>query len=97
MSRITPGPWEPMKNSDGFIRGIRGRHGPVSANVVNWGGISRAQTSNGQANALLLLAAPELLEVVALIHFRAMGELPDGRNIVEMARAAYAKATGAKK
>ena len=106
MSKHTPGPWEPMKNSDGFIRGIRGMHGPVCANVVNWGGISRAQTSNGQANARLIAAAPDLLE--ALEAAVKVGIIPkssakDGGatrhseqvRVADMCRDAIAKATGA--
>lgn len=58
----TPGPWEPMKNSDGTIRGITGMHGPERVNVINWNGISRASNEIGQANARLIAAAPDGLE-----------------------------------
>lgn len=35
----------------------------------------------------------ELLEVVSLLHFRCMGEVPDERNLPALAKAAYENAT----
>ena len=64
MSKHTPGPWEKVDGTDGITRGIRGWHGPESVNVINWNGISRATSVTGQANARLLLAAPDLLEAL---------------------------------
>jgi hypothetical protein len=63
----TPGPWTPMLGRDINIRGIRGNHGPESVNVVNWNGISRASSGNGQANAKLILAAPDLYAALQTI------------------------------
>ena len=77
-----------MTDRDGNIRGIRGRHGPESVNVINWNGISRASSTNGQANARLLAAAPDLLEAV-------MGLLVITNNLApeaQKARAAVMKA-----
>lgn len=94
-AKHTPGPWFSMDDRDGNIRGLRGRHGPESVNVVNWNGISRASSANGQANARLISAAPELLEALEAI--TALYDTDEGcRSIPEYtaARAAIAKAKG---
>lgn len=90
MSKHTPGPWEKVDGTDGITRGIRGWHGPESVNVINWNGISRATSVTGQANARLLLAAPDLLEAL-----RGVLRIADRKtDEFDAARAAIAKATG---
>ena len=99
-TKHTPGPWEKVDGTDGITRGIRGWHGPESVNVINWNGISRATSVTGQANARLLLAAPDLLESLSGMLAcwrsvcRAQGWEPE--HVVEAVRAqeAIAKATG---
>ena len=99
-TKHTPGPWEKVDGTDGITRGIRGWHGPESVNVINWNGISRATSVTGQANARLMLAAPDLLEALVLLeaemvasgnaHAKDFGWKP----AIEKTRAAIAKATG---
>lgn len=99
MSKHTPGPWEKVDGTDGITRGIRGWHGPESVNVINWNGISRATSVTGQANARLLLAAPDLLEALqdvdALWTHHSIAH-SDGKisPLHEKVIAAIAKATG---
>ena len=64
MSKHTPKPWQGVYDTNGITRGIRGWHGPDRVNVINWNGISRATSTTGQANAMLIVAAPELLEAL---------------------------------
>ena len=64
MSKHTPSPWEKVYDTAGITRGIRGRHGPEIVNVINWNGISRSTSVTGQANANLIVAAPDLLEAL---------------------------------
>ena len=59
---ITPGPWHPMRDRDGDIRGITG--GDNGRNVVNWNGISRPSKVEGKANAMLICRAPELVSML---------------------------------
>lgn len=58
----TPGPWElSLAHDRAYGIHARGANG-LRANVVNWGGLSRAASDEGQANARLIAAAPDLLE-----------------------------------
>lgn len=64
MSKHTPGPWEPMVGCrSGKVRGIRAG----SVNVVNFNGISRPMSDEGQANARLMLAATDMREVLGVV------------------------------
>ncbi len=93
MSKHTPAPWHLTENSDGLARGIHGAHGPVLVNIVNWGGISRANSENGQANARLIAAAPDLLEALVAVNDFISGK-PDAVEPFGLVRAAIEKATG---
>lgn len=103
----TPGPWWPVKNSVGSwgVKTYRDHSDmtPAEEAEICWpSGASicmsigdhteRRTSGNEEANARLIAAAPELLEVV-----QAMATF-NGRNnnthLKEMARAAIAKATG---
>jgi hypothetical protein len=64
--KSTPGPWQIVEGfRSGAPRGIKSITRNV--NVVNFNGISRACSDEGEANALLIVAAPTMLE--ALIEF----------------------------
>lgn len=99
MSKHTPKPWQEVYDTNGITRGIRGWHGPESVNVINWNGISRATSTTGQANARLIVAAPDLLaalqdvDVLWMHHSVAHS---DGKisPLHEKVIAAIAKATG---
>lgn len=100
MSKHTPKPWQEVYDTNGITRGIRGWHGPESVNVINWNGISRATSTTGQANARLIVAAPELLESLREMFAmwrsvcRAQGWEPEHLAEAVRAQAAIAKATG---
>ena len=91
-TKHTPGPWEKADGTDGITRGIRGWHGPEMVNVINWNGISRATSVTGQANANLIVAAPDLLEALQSLS-GALDATAYGAALAQ-ARAAIAKATG---
>lgn len=96
MSEHTPGPWEKVDGTDGITRGIRGWHGPEIVNVINWNGISRATSVTGQANAKLIVAAPELLRLLneALRTLEMWQDVLPAVILCEDIRSAIAKATG---
>ena len=94
MSGHTKGPWEfrPLTGEDsrgmGYIHG-----GPVDACIAHTGD-SSLWTSENEANARLIAAAPEMLEALQAI---ANGEGVYGAQAHEykqIARAAISKATG---
>lgn len=99
-TKHTPGPWEKADGTDGITRGVRGWHGPEMVNVINWNGISRATSVTGQANARLIVAAPDLLEALQelceivedAIEQKSAKDLDSFT--LQPARAAIAKATG---
>lgn len=103
-TKHTPGPWIPYTNGRGEILSIKGMHGPVSVNVTNGCGISRLCTENGQANARLIAAAPDLLEALQTLSETA-GRIAQGAAVIDergfntlahsisVALAAIAKAT----
>lgn len=59
MSGFTKGPWS--KATGGVGDKIRGIYGASGACIVRWGGIARPESEEGQANATLILAAPDIL------------------------------------
>jgi hypothetical protein len=59
MANFTPGPWHGQRgHQTPYIRGIFADGG----NIVNFQGIARPTSAEGQANALLMIASPDLLE-----------------------------------
>lgn len=99
MSKHTPGPWHPTPSSNGVIRGIHGSHGPILVNVVNWNGISRPTTENGQANARLMIASPLMLEALLAaeeLHRSGLFNAAPGQiaRVNELRRVAISAATG---
>lgn len=88
MSKYTPGPWAWLVDDKCIWIGVRG-----SANYlhtfaeVDYDDVDHEEA---EANALLIAAAPELLEALCLLVDRI--ESPDG-NPIKKARAAIAKAT----
>lgn len=102
----TPGPWRVLPEEAGvpYIR-IRGTRLGLRFKIANvpapsYKGAEHIEAEETQANASLIAAAPELLEALQLIAATdlqyvnpyAIGWM---RPIVESARAAIAKATGA--
>lgn len=88
-TKHTPGPWELLPGV--AEHEIKSQDGDYIAYVVghSWGAISSEQ---GDANARLIAAAPDLLEELRAIE-RFNTPLPCG--LLEQARAAIAKAEGA--
>lgn len=67
----TLGPWEVVYGSSGYPRAViaprdKGIPGAVG-NVVRWNGIGLPSSPIAKANALLIAAAPDLLEVAKLV------------------------------
>jgi len=92
----TKGPWVATLGMSGLIRGIRGEGGK---NVVNFNGISAPASEEGQDNARLIAAAPELLEAArqALSDLEWIEKQKAGTNMqasILILRAAIAKAEG---
>jgi len=54
--------WEPITDNHGQIRGVR--MSDSSQRVIRWDGICDPYTDWGQANARMIVAAPELLEAL---------------------------------
>lgn len=95
MSKYTPGPWEIERYSDGLIQ-IVGDVRIVSDDEENVTTVVEAVARGDEANARLIVAAPELLE--ALQDLDALrGPFPPSDEAVEAAwrkaSAAIAKAT----
>ena len=83
----TPGPWEPSINPSGTrAYGVHTHADGRRTNIVNWGGLSRAGSEEGQANARLLAAAPELLRMLreARTMLKAYGAEYDAAHIALM-------------
>lgn len=86
-AKHTPGPWE--------------MSGPtLKGNGYNIGSVNSHRTTEGEANAALIAAAPEMLEALEAIatHFDtpASGRLCNISDLLNDARAAIAKAKGQK-
>ncbi|HGM4307251.1 hypothetical protein [Pseudomonas paraeruginosa] len=88
MSKHTPGPWEIERYSDGLIQ-IVGNVRAVSEHEDHVTTVVEAVTRGDEANAKLIVAAPDLLDaLVALVECEQT--TPE---LWEAARAAIAKAT----
>lgn len=92
-SKHTPGPWSFVK-CDGGFRSFDADDWTVIAQnkivpALVWGGVAFEE---GEANARLIAAAPELLE--ALIAVRSVLDRNMSPNACAMADAAISKATG---
>ncbi|MGG4646007.1 hypothetical protein [Pseudomonas aeruginosa] len=88
MSKHTPGPWEIERYSDGLIQ-IVGNVRAVSDHEEHVTTVVEAVTRGDEANAKLIVAAPDLLDaLVALVECEQT--TPE---LWEAARAAIAKAT----
>lgn len=89
----TPGPWQYSPCE------ITGRYSIYHNGPVAYCGDTTASPGDGEANARLIAAAPELLAaLVALVGEADLGEVDlddDDRAKLDVARAAIAKATGA--
>lgn len=91
----TPGPWEVRRGSDGYIRQVVGPKGRI---VSRWNGLAAPTSNEGEANALLIAAAPDLLACLEQMVERheALGRPDDGWDglYIDEAKAAIAKAKG---
>ncbi|OWI73472.1 hypothetical protein [Pseudomonas aeruginosa] len=88
MSKHTPGPWEIERYSEGLIQ-IVGNIRAVSDHEEHVTTVVEAVTRGDEANAKLIVAAPDLLDaLVALVECEQT--TPE---LWEAARAAIAKAT----
>lgn len=62
MSKHTKGPWSvTYTHGKGYPGQIEADNGTL---ITTWGGICRKSTAEGQANAELMAAAPDLLEAL---------------------------------
>lgn len=94
MSGHTPGPWVIGRSGHGRPYQVETAGGLC---ITKWGGISRPASAEGEANARLIAAAPELLAALddLLIAYCDPGNQgSDHDEKVEAARAAIAKARG---
>lgn len=90
-TKHTPGPWNFAKSD------IDGRYSIYGNGPLAYCGDTGAVNGDGEANARLIAAAPDLLVALkALVGEADLGEvdLDDDRAKLEQARAAIAKATG---
>lgn len=100
----TPGPWEIARSSQGYpyqIRAPKGHAGPGGIrDVTRWAAIGLPSSAEGEANARLIAAAPELLAALqeAVRLYQSYGLvancLPTG-DWINKTRAVIANATGA--
>lgn len=101
MSGHTPGPWvfvpEGIEDKWGDTDDMGGFYGPRGEQVCHFGDCTTYYPSNGEppseADARLMAAAPELL-AFAQAYVNTFPESPVTWRLLEMARAAIAKATG---
>ena len=100
IQKVTPGPWR-VGNSGGVVSDLPIDGGvPGTADVEYYGGHLICETVTS-ANAKLIAAAPDLLDaLIKISSFDIPIEIVDvmdetARAIVEIAKAAIAKATGA--
>lgn len=95
MSGWTKGPWRPDRGTSAIIRGISAA-GKV---IVRWNGIGAPTTAEGQANARLIAAAPDLAEAAEVALERMLQPLDDldmsaSAQAYRQVRAALLKAKG---
>jgi hypothetical protein len=99
----TPGPWEVERARNGLPYrivapgGDDGKPGAVGKHITRWGAISLPSSEEGEANARLIAASPELLRIAERLADD--DEVPtDGDMVIAIlkrdAKAAIAKATG---
>ncbi|MCO2436051.1 hypothetical protein FA346_13140 [Pseudomonas aeruginosa] len=91
MSKHTPGPWEIERYSDGLIQ-IVGDVRIVSDDEENVTTVVEAVARGDEANARLIVAAPDLLDALQLC-IQQITALCSADDVPEQARAAIAKAT----
>lgn len=109
MSKFTPGPWEVVESRNGYPYQISARTasdniaGAVGKSITRWAAIALPSSEEGQANARLIAAAPELYEALSTLErlSRKVLEMFDGPRILtgawdacDAARAALAKVQG---
>lgn len=111
MAKHTPGPWSIWKNSSrkqtaeglrhmlDVHQGTLDNYGRAIANVISGGPQAKAHDYDDvMANALLIAAAPELLEIVRdMAEYGGAMKYAEWRNLVQRADTAIAKATGAER
>ena len=92
-TKHTPGPWKVFRTNAGELDSITTMNGLRVAGTVTFYG-----NNQGEANARLIAAAPELLEaaVACVNHVRGYHDtLSDGElEVLNLCQAAIAKATG---
>lgn len=102
MGKHTPGPWEIRRSQSGYPYQIRAPHiqdapGAI-IDVTRWGSISMPSSEEGEANARLISATPDLLEALrnclSLVELKFGNTDQTGNAAIEQAKAALAKATG---
>lgn len=104
----TPGPWHLVSERRSQGNGKRGFPnsdtgpqflvcGPAGATVITRRGLAKPSKPEGQANARLIAAAPELLEAALAVLCQQDNPVRDGKTKERFGalRAAIAKATGA--
>jgi hypothetical protein len=86
--------WEPITDNHGQIRGVR--MSDSSQRVIRWDGICDPYTDWGQANARMIVAAPEMLaaleDLLILVEFQNVLLGAEESDKCTIARAAIAKA-----
>lgn len=109
--KFTPGPWTISRSRSGYpyqicaLKQDDSAPGRVGTRITRWGAISLPSSAEGEANASLIAAAPELYEALRAV----IAEADEGRivsasgdyiesrgphHVMQDARAALAKATG---
>lgn len=92
----TKGPWHQAAGTSGITRGIFAAAGKA---IVRWHGIGSPTTAEGQANARLIAAAPDLAEAAQVALERMPQPIDDqdmsaSARAYRLVRAALLKATG---
>lgn len=90
MSDHTPGPWEIRRSTKGYAYAIRAPNGKRVKDVTRWAAISVPSLPEGEANARLIAAAPEMLTILQWLNTK--GGL--GYDVHDRLHAIIAKATG---
>ena len=69
MSSFTPGPWRCDGSTNGRFYGVSAyREGFRGVPIVVWRGLARPATAEGNANARLIAAAPDLYEALKIVN-----------------------------
>jgi hypothetical protein len=88
----TPGPWEVKRSGSGYPYQVHAPNGNHVKDVTRWASISVPSLPEGEANARLIAAAPDLLAIVRAVDGH--HAIPADSHLGERIRAAIAKATG---